>query len=157
MSIEYVTGDATEPIGDDHKIIAHVCNDGGAWGAGFVIALSRKWAAPEQEYREWATSGDHFQLAETQFVPVKDDWLWVANMVAQHSFVSAQNPVALRYDALEDCLNQVADFSKAVGDASVHMPRIGCGLAGGDWDEVEAIIDWTLTRHSIDVVVYDLA
>jgi hypothetical protein len=35
----------------------------------------------------------------------------------------------------------------------VHMPRIGCGLAGGTWDRVGPIVDWTLDRR--DVFVYD--
>ena len=36
--IHYVTGDATDP---PHRqaIIAHIVNDCGAWGAGFVLAL----------------------------------------------------------------------------------------------------------------------
>lgn len=33
-SIAFVTGDATAPEGEDVRIIAHVCNDIGAWGAG---------------------------------------------------------------------------------------------------------------------------
>jgi O-acetyl-ADP-ribose deacetylase (regulator of RNase III) len=48
--IHYVTGDATAPIGTGHKIIAHVCNDIGAWGAGFVLALSKRWPQPKAEY-----------------------------------------------------------------------------------------------------------
>lgn len=42
VGIHYVTGDATEPIGEGEKIIAHICNDQGGWGAGFVLALSKK-------------------------------------------------------------------------------------------------------------------
>ena len=33
------------------------------------------------------------------------------------------------------------------------MPRIGCGLAGGNWNEVEQIIK---DVASVDVYVYDL-
>ncbi|MEV6001124.1 Appr-1-p processing protein, partial [Streptomyces griseomycini] len=25
------------------KVIAHVCNDIGGWGKGFVLAVSRRW------------------------------------------------------------------------------------------------------------------
>ena len=41
-------------------------------------------------------------------------------------------------------------------DASDHMPRIGCGLAGGDWAEIEPMITETLCAAGIEVVVYDL-
>jgi O-acetyl-ADP-ribose deacetylase (regulator of RNase III) len=41
--IFYMTGDATAPVGEGQKLIVHVCNDIGAWGAGFVLALSKRW------------------------------------------------------------------------------------------------------------------
>lgn len=41
-------------------------------------------------------------------------------------------------------------------EASVHMPRIGCGLAGGRWEKIEPIISDELTSHGIEVTVYDL-
>lgn len=47
IPIKYVIGDATEPQGTGRKIIAHVCNDCGGWGAGFVLALSAKDYRPE--------------------------------------------------------------------------------------------------------------
>ena len=40
-------------------------------------------------------------------------------------------------------------------EASVHMPRIGCGLAGGKWEEIEPIITDELTSQGIEVSVYD--
>jgi hypothetical protein len=38
----------------------------------------------------------------------------------------------------------------------VHMPRIGCGLAGGQWEEIEPIIETTLGAKGVAVTVYDL-
>lgn len=161
--IQYVIGDATDPIGDGHKIIAHVVNDQGGWGAGFVMALSRMSRLPEIDYRAWS-AGDYalndypppkFGLGEIQMVPIREG-LEVVNMIAQHKFVSPQNPVALRYNALEDCLEQLSENATMTGNVSIHMPRIGCGLAGGDWNVVEDIINHTLTRHGIEVYVYDL-
>ena len=40
--------------------------------------------------------------------------------------------------------------------ASVHMPRIGAGLAGGNWSTIEKIIKDTLVAAGIEVNVYDL-
>ncbi len=39
--------------------------------------------------------------------------------------------------------------------ATVHMPRIGCGLAGGKWEEVEPIVEQQLISHGVNVTVYD--
>jgi O-acetyl-ADP-ribose deacetylase (regulator of RNase III) len=39
MQITYVVGDATKPIGAGPRIIVHVCNDRGGWGAAVVSAM----------------------------------------------------------------------------------------------------------------------
>ena len=54
--VVYLTGDATCPQARGVKVIAHVCNDLGGWGKGFVLAISERWALPEAEYRAWPTS-----------------------------------------------------------------------------------------------------
>jgi hypothetical protein len=41
--IRYLVGDATAPFIKGPKIIAHVCNDVGKWGLGFVMSVSAKW------------------------------------------------------------------------------------------------------------------
>jgi hypothetical protein len=40
--------------------------------------------------------------------------------------------------------------------ASVHMPRIGSGQAGGNWDIIEELVDHHLCAQGIRVTVYDL-
>ncbi|MEU8679992.1 hypothetical protein [Streptomyces sp. NPDC048611] len=49
---------------------------------------------------------------------------------------------------------RVAGKAQELG-ASVHMPRIGCGLAGGTWSRVEPLVAARLTRCGIPVTVYD--
>lgn len=36
------------------------------------------------------------------------------------------------------------------------MPRIGAGLAGGSWDQIEPLILNHLTERGIPVTIYDL-
>ncbi|MBV8077676.1 MAG: Appr-1-p processing protein, partial [Planctomycetaceae bacterium] len=38
-TIRYLRGDATQPQATGPRIIAHLCNDQGGWGQGFVAAL----------------------------------------------------------------------------------------------------------------------
>jgi O-acetyl-ADP-ribose deacetylase (regulator of RNase III) len=155
--VTYVKGDATKPQGDGRKIIAHVCNDKGGWGAGFVLALNRLSYKPQKLYREWyARKRDYFlPLGGTQTVYLNDE-LYVFNMVAQHGTVSKLNPQPLSYEALEIALERLAELAIELG-ASVHMPRIGAGLAGGDWNVIESIINRTLTLRDVNVTVYDFA
>lgn len=153
--IIYLKGDATAPQAKGPKIIAHVCNDLGGWGKGFVLALSKRFEAPERAYRMWHRERAHndFGLGATQFVPVKPD-VWVANMIGQHGIKSGSSGPPVRYEAIEKCLAQVAQKAEELG-ASVHLPRIGCGLAGGKWDKIEPLIERELSQRNIAVWVYD--
>lgn len=152
--LRYLIGDATAPDVPGPKIIAHVCNDRGYWGKGFVLALSEKWRQPEADFREWAKSGTNFELGEIQLVQVEDQ-LWVANIVGQHDVHAKQGVQPVRYEAISKALKKLADAA-ASREASVHMPRIGCGLAGGEWSSIEPMIQDALVRCGVDVYVYDL-
>ncbi len=154
MEINYVKGDATNPIKEGNKIIVHICNDIGGWGKGFVMAISKRWKQPEKNYREWYTSKENFTLGEVQFVQVEEE-LWVANLLGQHKINKDEEGNApIRYEATLLGLEKVKLFA-IDKNATVHMPRIGCGLAGGTWDRIEPLINRTLTGENISVTVYD--
>jgi O-acetyl-ADP-ribose deacetylase (regulator of RNase III) len=150
----YLKGDATQPSLKGNKIIVHVCNDVGGWGKGFVMAISKRWPEPEKQYREWFKSKEGFLLGEVQFVQVESE-LWVANLIGQHKINQDEsgNP-PIRYDAILKGLNKVQVFAAKLG-ASIHMPRIGCGLAGGTWDKIEPLILESFQKNETPVVVYD--
>lgn|SRR5574341_630715 len=99
------------------------------------------------------TGGNDFDLGAVQLVAVGSD-LWVANMVAQHGMRAARSGPPIRYEAVERCLQVLADHTDRLR-ASVHMPRIGCGLAGGKWELIEPIIARTLCERGIVTTVYD--
>lgn len=145
-TLRYVVGDATHPAGHGNKIIAHVTNDRGGWGAGFVRALSARWAGPEAIYRSKAPT-----LGDVDVVLVEPR-VWVANLCAQRGY-AAPGRRAIDYDVLEGCLESLRD---QFHDATVHAPRLGCGLGGGTWTEVEPILRRTLVDHGVRVVIYDL-
>lgn len=146
--INYVIGDATAPQGEGEKIICHINNNLGGWGAGFVLAISRKWSDPEFHYR----NKQDWTLGTMAIVPVESD-MSIANMVAQDGYLTPTSTKApIDYDALRVCLKQV-NVHAVKTNASLHMPRIGAGLSGGDWNIIEAIIEEVVT---VPVTVYDL-
>jgi O-acetyl-ADP-ribose deacetylase (regulator of RNase III) len=61
----------------------------------------------------------------------------------------------VRYNAIRLGLRSVAAYTIA-HSASIHLPRIGCGLAGGRWEEIEPIISEELSAAGLAVTVYDL-
>jgi O-acetyl-ADP-ribose deacetylase (regulator of RNase III) len=154
--ITYVRGDATSPQGKGVKLIVHCCNDLGGWGKGFVLALSRRWPGPEAAYRRWhrERAGNDFGPGVAQFVRV-EPYVWVANVVGQRGTRTGRKGVPVRYEAIDAGLEKVAAKAAELG-ASVHMPRIGCGLAGGTWPRVEPLVTDRLVSRAIAVTVYDV-
>lgn len=153
MEPVYRKGDATAPIGSGPKVLVHVCNDAGKSGKGFVLAVSKRWPEPEAAYRA-AADGGKLRLGEVQFVPVSDE-ITVANLIGQHGVARRGRADApIRYEAIRHGLQRIAERAQSQR-ASVHMPRIGTGLAGGDWRDIEPIVKDTLCEAGVTVTVYD--
>lgn len=168
--IKYVVGDATLPQGSGPRIIAHVCNDVGVWGAGFVLALSHRCFHPQWWYEDWSKTQDSlpdelnhhpFKLGEVQFTPyycptaTENSPIYVCNMIAQRGVRDGEGGIPLQYEDLSKCLKELCWRAFAV-QATVHMPRIGCGLAGGDWQKVERLIKKNLSAANMPVTIYDI-
>jgi O-acetyl-ADP-ribose deacetylase (regulator of RNase III) len=155
--IIYRKGDATQPQGDGNKIIAHVCNDIGRWGKGFVMALSKRSLLPKQAFDRWYAErqNNDYQMGAVQFVQIEPD-LWVANMIGQHKIkVKGDDGLPpVRYEAIDLALSKVGEKALEL-NATIYMPRIGCGLAGGQWELIEPLIIQNLSANEIGVFVYD--
>jgi len=155
--MNYVKGDATYPISDldGPKIIIHCCNNKRAWGAGFVLAVSKKFPEPEIVYR---TKMD-MKLGNMALVQVEDN-IYVANLIAQDGYFSRYNRKTcfVDYDALETAFKHLLDaiVEQGMQNVSIHGPRIGAGLAGGDWTRIAAILDKCFVQNNIPVTIYDL-
>jgi O-acetyl-ADP-ribose deacetylase (regulator of RNase III) len=158
MDIAYKTGDATRPD-ESPAIIVHVCNNVGAWGAGFVLALSKLDKNPERAYRSWALNGVdetgyRFELGSTQFCSFGNAGDVVANMIAQNN-TSRRNGPPIDYDALDICLETVAQTAASLNKPVVG-PKFGAGIAGGDWTIIEGLIQKHLINNFIPVTIYTL-
>jgi O-acetyl-ADP-ribose deacetylase (regulator of RNase III) len=154
--IQYVRGDATDPQPDGGvRVIVHVCNNVGGWGAGFVLAVDKLSKIPKCVYRHRFNSLA-LELGTVQLVQVKVG-VWVANLIGQHGHRSEKGDPPIRYDAVRLGLMRLAEQVLLSTEAvSIHMPRIGCGLAGGKWEIMEHIIAQELSLKGIPVTVYDL-
>lgn len=173
MPVRYVTGDLfahLKPPAGGAVVIPHVCNDVGAWGAGFTRALDRHYPKARQAYGAWWDGDTHpsfltavyypcgkeFDLGRIQIAVVAPG-VHVANMIAQ--IAPGSDTRCLRYDALAPCLAGLArhvKYRSSVGPVAVAAPEFGAGLAGGDWHVIEALVEDYLCRRGYDVTVYRL-
>lgn len=155
MEINHIIGDVTNPIEvKGMKFIAHCCNNLGGWGAGVVLAISRRWGMPELMYTKWAQERPEELregLGKIQVIPVEKD-VMVVNIIGQEGVGHDKNGnPPIRYEAIREGLEKTQDTISGYEKKhpSLHLPRMGAGLAGGDWDKIEEII-----RDTIKVPVY---
>ncbi|TAI47630.1 ImmA/IrrE family metallo-endopeptidase [Flagellimonas allohymeniacidonis] len=150
--IYIVYGDATSPRGKGNKIIAQVVNSSGGVGFGFGRAMAEKYPLSKKALHGWKKEKESFYLGNYQSVKIEDD-LFVFQMLAQKGLYPKNDVIPLKYDKLRDGLIALREFSKSI-NASIHMPAIGAGQAGGDWNIIKGMIYDELITHGIDVIIY---
>ncbi len=155
-SVRFINGDASEPFGAEPKLLLQVVNDQAQiWGGGFAKQVRKKWPQAQAHFRQWSCTRGNLKLGNIHSVSVRSD-LTLVSLVAQHGFGKATSGPRLRYAALFSTLEKTAALAKTES-ATVHMPRIGTGEAGGSWTIIEGIIRETLASMGIQVTIYDLS
>lgn len=154
-SLTYVHGSVLEPKGTTPQIICQLVNDKArVWGGGIAKAASQRYPAAQSQFGQWFTqipAGE--RLGSVHFVTVAPGRI-LASLVGQHGFGPAERP-RVRYAALQNCFMLVAQ--QAIEDsATVHMPKVGTGQAGGAWNRVEELVLDELVSKGVKVIVYDL-
>ncbi len=131
-------------------VIVHGCNCFCTMDAGIALPLSR--AFPEARIADHATpKGDRSKLGTVSLAPCTLDGgkvLTVANAYTQYHYQGAG--VLLDYRALERCFLWIA---KQFPHAHIGYPKIGSGLAGGDWARIAPLIDAALADHRHTLVI----
>lgn len=152
--IRFVRGDALKPRGSGAKIIAHVVNDKTPnWGAGFGRAVQRRWPDAQEDFSAFFARTAGSKLGYTCLSRVGND-VYTFQMISQHGYGPSAS-TRLRYEALRKCLEQLRT-SALERNATVHMPRIGTGEAGGSWGLIVNLISEELCAKGVPVTVYDL-
>jgi hypothetical protein len=154
--ITEVRGNALEPRGTGSKLIVHIVNDATPnWGGGgFAQAVRTKWPVIQEDFKAWAAADrSALSLGNVRITKI-DEQTIIASMICQKGYGPSTKP-RIRYAALRKCLATVAE-SATKERVSAHMPRIGCGQAGGSWEIVQELVESSLCAGSIPVTVYDL-
>ncbi len=154
-NLTLLRGDALKPRGTGKRIIAHIVNDKTPnWGAGFGRAVKNEYPLAQKDFFKWVTQNPNdFFLGNVHMSAISEELNFV-HMIAQRGYGESMKP-RIRYDALRDCLQKLKDIALSRG-ASVHMPRIGTGYAGGNWSYILELIDEILVRNNVDVTIYTI-
>lgn len=151
--IRYVKGDLFNSGAD---IIAHGCNCVGGFGSGVAGQMVKIYPITRDHYiHKFENEG--WKLGDVQFVAVEHISLWTSRYVANCATQKEYYPrdrVHADYEAIRKCMQQVKDFAK-MHDLTVAIPKIGAGLAGGDWKIIEQILEAVFQDYNVAVYHLD--
>lgn len=167
MIIQYNVGDLvasmvsvlqTKNFSDNTEFVAHGCNCHSAMGSGFAPQIAKAFPIVEQvdnEMYEKYTGpnglGNVAMLGNFSMARV------FLNMVVFNLYTQYLPGKDLRMNALETAffnINRLLSQSQQKRPI-LHIPKIGAGIAGGDWDQISKVID--SVTPDIDIHVWVLS
>lgn len=147
MSINYKSGDALD---GPESAVGHGCNCRGGFGSGIAGAIASRWPNVRKKYSEFVSPE---KLGQIQ--PVWTNDKIVVNMFTQLNY-GRQKQLYVSYNALENCFKLLREWAEFEDVESIAVPRIGCGLANGSWDEVEKRINRAWENCEVELNIYSL-
>jgi len=141
------------------NIIVHQTNCMGVMGSGLAKQIKAKYPEVFSGYYYECKTNKAEDLIGTVLICEANDGKLIANVFGQIKYGKG---LQTNYDALFKALKEVHDMALEKG-LSVAIPaRIGCGLAGGDWNKVYTeiqeifkdiptrIYDYNITSHNYE-------
>jgi len=151
MITRYIKGDITET---ELKYIAHGCNCMNKMGSGVAKALYEKFPEVKERYHsymEWILERGDEPLGKVASVWSKDKQIY--NCFTQKNY-GYDGKKYVNYAAIVKCFSSLVEVKHRF-DGPIAIPKIGCGLAGGDWNIVEQLINDTV-GDDLEIWVYHL-
>jgi O-acetyl-ADP-ribose deacetylase (regulator of RNase III) len=146
-----VRGDLLKLALDGHfDVIVHGCNCQCVMGAGIALAIRN--AFPEAFAADCATrKGDRTKLGAISIAAVERNGLPLVIVYGYTQFHWRGRGVLVDYEAVRSVMRHVKNsfHGKRIG-----YPKIGAGLAGGDWRQIAAIVDEELDGEDHTFVEY---
>ena len=163
--IKYIKGDL---LTTNAYVIVHGCNCQGVMGSGVAKAIRDKYPEVYKEYRRiYNNNGNRLSLGHIipvhankqggKFSELGLDYLIINAMTQRHYGRDGKRYVS--YDAISNCLQVLDSYLRSEHTSggyyknayTIAMPKIGCGLGGGDWSIVEKIVEKELEGFQVEV------
>lgn len=138
-------------------VVAHGCNCFCNMGAGIAVAMAKEFNCDHfpLEYPDY--KGDINKLGQIDYLLATDKktgkQCWIVNAYTQYKYGKNHadgESKPLDYNALGLCLKKINHIFKG---KHIGLPKIGCGLAGGDWKIVKSMIQKLLKDCDVTVVI----
>jgi len=155
--LTYKKGDV---LNSGERIVVHGCNCKNTMGAGIAKQIRKQ--CPKAYAADQATLwGDKTKLGTFTWATEVND-LIVFNAYTQYNYTRTE--VDVDYEALEKAIDSICQFVNGESNiwrlfpehTIIAMPKIGCGLAGGDWKIVSEILERVSEKNNVEIRVYEL-
>lgn len=150
MITKYIKGDITET---ELKYIAHGVNCQNKIGSGVAKALYTKFPDVKVNYHEYFKTHTIGKINLGKILYTYDDSTGknIANCFTQNEF-GYDGKRYVNYASVLQCFRILKDNCKGY---ILAIPKIGCGLAGGNWEFMEQLINDTV-GEDLEIWVYEL-
>lgn len=135
----------------EFDVILHGCNCMCEMGAGIARAIKDNFPEAYQEDQR-TKPGDRSKLGTCTYATCKvnDHKVDVVNAYTQFDYKKQkQDEVLVDYEAVRSCLRWI---KQNYSGQRIGLPKIGAGLAGGDWERISQIIDEELGDEHVTLV-----
>lgn len=150
--IHYKKGDVIQALIDSEiQCMAHGVNCQGGFGSGIAGQLAERIPYARERYIEKHLL-EGWSLGEVQET-ISKEGLIVLNCATQYTYGRSPQRY-VNYDSIYIVLDKLKKYCEN-NDRSLGLPRIGCGLAGGNWNIVDSMLNAVFKNSFVDVTVYE--
>lgn len=140
-------------------VLCHQVNLYGVMGAGIAAEIREKFSDVNKAYEEYcknANNNNEEILGQVLIVQKsKNSNQYIANCFCQNEY--STDGCLTNYEKMEECFESIKKWMGKNGKTEVGFPyKFGCGIAGGDWEIVEAIIENVFDEPGIIVEIWKL-
>ena len=148
MPLSYKVKSIIDAMNDGEvNVIAHQANCFHKMGSGIAPLIANEWYMVSVVDRQ-TKKGEHRKLGTFSKVDIGNKYVY--NLYGQY-YPGANTD----YSALKQALQAMsADLAGEEGIV-IGLPKIGCGIGGGDWTVVSKLIEEALWQFPVTIYVLD--
>jgi O-acetyl-ADP-ribose deacetylase (regulator of RNase III) len=133
------------------NVIAHGCNCMCKMKSGIAVQMDKYFFCSSFKMEHYTGIEKLGNIdSETIVLSKNARWFELTVINAYTQFEYGTDKIHLDYDALRLCLRKI---NHLYAGKTIGLPKIGCGLAGGDWNIVRDIIQKELVDLDVFIVI----
>jgi O-acetyl-ADP-ribose deacetylase (regulator of RNase III) len=146
--LNYIQGDLLQT---SREVIGHCVNNRGGFGSGIAGQIAKKYPHVRKAYLRSYKQGE-YSIGKIQLVRVNARQ-FIANMCMQDTYGGPG--IHIVYDAVGEAFTKLIKYCEE-RKFNIAIPKVGSGLAGGDWNRIAEIIEKIMGNSPVEIDVYYL-